>query len=195
MKLILEGNINKTYVQTLCMMFFHGEKFPLNDNDEQNFINVKQTQDEDKLSVFCTLCYDQKIAQGSAIVYRSSTESFERSSKTAGGKAIYQAGNKITGKEIPWGILTGIRPSKVANEYLKNLNRGEAKRILLDKYLLSSSKVDLCLEVAENEYSIVNQYSNRTCSIYISIPYLSRQKESATPKISYLSRQKRTCDP
>lgn len=171
MKLILEGNINKTYVQTLCMMFFHGEKFPLNDNDEQNFINVKQTEDEDKLSVFCTLCYDQKIAQGSAIVYRSSTESFERSSKTAVGKAIYQAGNKITGKEIPWGILTGIRPSKVANEYLKNLNRGEAKRILLDKYLLSSSKADLCLEVAENEYSIVNQYSNRTCSIYISIPF------------------------
>lgn len=171
MKLILEGNINKTYVQTLCMMFFHGEKFPLNKENEKNYIKVMQTEDDEKLSVLCTLCYNEKIVQGSAIAYRTSAESYERTSKTAVGKAVYQAGREITGKDVPWGILTGIRPSKVAYEYLKHQSIDDAKNVLLDKYLLSSTKADLCLDVAKNEYSIINQYSDKTCSIYISIPF------------------------
>ncbi|MBQ7760667.1 MAG: coproporphyrinogen dehydrogenase HemZ [Clostridia bacterium] len=171
MKLILKGKINKTYVQTLCIMFFHGEKFPLNDDNEDNYIEVKQTEDDNGISAFCTLFYNGKMAHGRGYAYYNPDEAIERTSKTAVGKAVYQAGAQVTGKEIPWGILTGIRPSKVAYEVLKLHNKEEANDVLIDRYLLSPTKAELCLDVAQNEYSIVNQYSDKACSVYISIPF------------------------
>jgi hypothetical protein len=123
MKILLKGNINKTYVQTLCMMFFHGEKFPLDDEVEENYIEVEQAEKKNGIFCTCKLCYNGKVEYGNAFVSYNIIETMERTSKSAVGKAVYQAGELITGKKIPWGILTGIRPSKVANEILRQESR------------------------------------------------------------------------
>ena len=171
MRLILNGKINRTYVQTLCMMFFHGEKFPENEENPNGTLSVA-TQDADE-GIYCTceLTYKGKSAVSDAFEPFNSYDKYERTSKTAVGRAVYSVGKQITGKDVDWGILTGIRPSKVAYELYLNYGYDRAAYMLSDKYLLSKSKAKLSLDVALNEHSILDKYQNNTCSLYISIPF------------------------
>ena len=58
MKLILSGKINRTYVQTLCMMFWHGEKFPENETDSSKklIVSTEDTAEGIKCECELTIC-------------------------------------------------------------------------------------------------------------------------------------------
>ena len=116
MRLILEGKINKTYLQSLCMMFFHGEKFPEIEVNPRGTVFVRTTEQNGGILAECEFIYLDKAAKASAFCENEDGDTSERTSKCAVGKAVYQAGKELTGKDIPWGILTGIRPSKIGAE-------------------------------------------------------------------------------
>ena len=171
MKLILDEKINKIYVQSLCMMFFRGEKFPQNEENTRGTLEVKINEKENGVEAICKLLYDGKRTVRTEFVQLDEVSSYERILKTAVGRAVYFAGKDLTQKDIPWGILTGIRPSKVGAELLSKHSYDESVSILIDKYLLSQEKAFLTLEVAKNELSVLGKYGNDTCSLYISIPF------------------------
>ena len=171
MRIELNGKINGTYVQTLCAMFFHGEKFPKDSSNEEKYIIVSTNETENGIECTCELFANGKKENGFGFCAFSSDEPYERTSKTAVGKAVYEAGVRITGKSIPWGILTGIRPSKVANELILTHGEEKALEILKNRYLLSDSKAALAVQVAKNEYSVLSHSTDNTCSVYISIPF------------------------
>lgn len=171
MKIILDGKINKIYVQSLCMMFFRGEKFPQEEENPRGTIIVKLFEKQDGIEAICKLSYDGTETEKSSFVEFDDVSTRERIAKTAIGRAVYFAGKDITKRDIPWGILTGVRPSKVAAELLSSYSYDEALSILVDRYLLSSDKARLALEVAKNESSILKKYGENTCSLYISIPF------------------------
>lgn len=78
---------------------------------------------------------------------------------------------KLSNKEIPWGILIGIRPTKLYHELkLKNLTDTEIKSMLINKYYLHKEKAELLIEVAKNEIPFLT-YKNRSISVYIGIPF------------------------
>ena len=171
MKLILDGKINKTYVQTLCMAFFHGEKFPKDEKDASTVLYVKTEDREGGIYCEAELCTSSGKECAASFAAFSDKKSYERVSKTAVGKAVYEAASKLTGKSLPWGILTGIRPSKVAADLIKDEGKGCASEILKNEYLLSDKKIRLVTDVAENEKKIISLATDKTCSIYISIPF------------------------
>ena len=171
MRLILEGKINKTYVQSLCMMFFHGEKFPENEENPRGTVFVKATEQDGGILAECEFSYLGNTVKTSAFCQNEEGDSLERTSKCAVGKAVYLAGKELTGKEIPWGILTGIRPSKIGAELLLKHSYQKAYQILINKYLLSPKKAELVLSVAENETKILSSFDDNTCSLYVSIPF------------------------
>ncbi len=171
MKLILNGKINRTYVQTLCMMFFHGEKFPENEIDSTKTLTVTTIDTDNGIKCICELCVFGKSVSTASFVELKEGEKYERTSKTAVGKAVFEAGVKMTGYTAPWGILTGIRPSKVAYELICNNTEKEAKEILKNRYLLNDNKADLAISVAKNEGKILKLSKDNTCSIYVSIPF------------------------
>lgn len=188
MRLILDGKISKTYVQTLCMMFFHGEKFPENEENPKGTISVTAVDTELGIDAKCTFTYGEKSASSSDFAPFEEGDSYERTSKCAVGRAVYKAGYELTGKDIPWGILTGIRPSKVGAELLKLHGREKAKSILEKKYLLSPQKAGLTLEVAKYETEIIEKYGKNTCSLYISIPFCPTRCEYCS-FISYATKK------
>lgn len=171
MKLILNGRINRTYVQTLCMMFLHGEKFPEIEADPTKILTVTTIDTKDGIKCECELTVDNKTVKETSFIPFSPEEKYERTSKSAVGIAVYNAGVKLTGRTIPWGILTGIRPSKVAYELLVKNTEEDAKSILQKRYLLSENKAELAIRVAKNEGEILKMSDNSTCSLYISIPF------------------------
>lgn len=73
--------------------------------------------------------------------------------------------------EIPWGILVGIRPTKIAHEYFsEGYDENQIKYKLTSKYSISQEKADLVLEVAKREAKFIIKPENRV-SIYIDIPF------------------------
>ncbi len=172
MKLNLNGKINKIYVQSLCMMFYHGIKFPEN---EENLDGLELTVNvsEHKNAVHCTafLKSGDKTVNKYADCSFTEEESEDRTYKIAIGQAVYMACAELTGRSSGYGILTGIRPSKVVAEMLKSHTEKETRDILISRYLMSYDKAELCIEVAKNETAILRKTDDTKCSIYISIPF------------------------
>ncbi|MDO6354301.1 coproporphyrinogen dehydrogenase HemZ [Caloramator sp. CAR-1] len=76
-----------------------------------------------------------------------------------------------TGVKMPWGILVGIRPTKIVHDAFKRgLNEESIREILKEKYLVSKEKIDLLLEVAKNEAPFLDQPKN-SVALYIGIPF------------------------
>lgn len=77
----------------------------------------------------------------------------------------------ITNDIYPWGILIGIRPSKIALKLLKEGNtEEEVIEIFKEKYLAHEDKARLCIDVAKAEERIVNKDKNNI-SIYIGMAF------------------------
>lgn len=88
-------------------------------------------------------------------------------------RILYEGLSAITGLTLPWGTLTGIRPTKL---FMEKLGQGdpiaEIKNSMKKEYYCSEEKIDLSLEIARKELGILNtiDYING-CSIYIGIPF------------------------
>ena len=172
MKLNLSGKINKIYVQSLCMMFYHGVKFPENEENTDG-LELTVNVSERKNAVQCTAFLksgDKEVSKEAKCEF-TEEESADRTYKIAIGQAVYMACACITGRSSGYGILTGIRPSKVVAALLESHTEKETRDILLNRYLLSCDKTDLCIEVAKNETAILKRTDDGKCSIYISIPF------------------------
>jgi coproporphyrinogen dehydrogenase HemZ len=78
---------------------------------------------------------------------------------------------QLTGMDIPWGILIGIRPTKIVHEAIKT---GQDLKSIRDKltidFQVSEEKADLTLEVANNEAEFL-KCSEKDIGIYIGIPF------------------------
>ncbi|MBQ5425875.1 MAG: coproporphyrinogen dehydrogenase HemZ [Pseudobutyrivibrio sp.] len=87
--------------------------------------------------------------------------------------AIYESLNKRTGKTLPWGTLTGIRPTKIS---LGMIEQGSSDEEVADymrhTYLTSDEKIALSLEVSHKEHELLSKidYDNGY-SVYIGIPF------------------------
>lgn len=88
-------------------------------------------------------------------------------------RRLYGILAKETGKILPWGTLTGIRPTKQALERL--VQKEEKERIenyFKTEYLCSDEKAKLCLQVAVNEQKLLHGIEDKdSYSIYIGIPF------------------------
>ena len=67
-----------------------------------------------------------------------------------------------------WGVLTGVRPGKLANKILFTGN--DPEKLLIEKYLLSGSNAKLISDIAKKQNSILSK-SFKDIAIYIGVPY------------------------
>ena len=87
--------------------------------------------------------------------------------------AIYESLSKRTGKELPWGTLTGIRPTKISLGMIEDGADDEAiASYMKDTYRTSDAKIDLSLQVSHKEHELLSKidYDNGY-SVYIGIPF------------------------
>ena len=174
MRLNIEGNINRYYVQTLCMIFFPGEKFPAEEEITETtpILDLKLTCDEEKAVA------EVKARRGNHEVSAvkeypyGSQHTEERTRKLAVGGAVITALGELVRYKPTWGMLVGVRPSKVAMEMLNSgMSKTRAKRTLISDFMVTPKKAGLAVDVARKEKEIVGEPQLRDCSIYISIPF------------------------
>ena len=85
---------------------------------------------------------------------------------------LYDELRKNTGITPDWGILTGVRPVKLAGELTATQGSAEkAGRILSDEYYLSPEKARLLLDICELQSKILKPSSQSAVGLYIGIPF------------------------
>lgn len=86
---------------------------------------------------------------------------------------LYQVLTDITGEKLPWGTLTGIRPTKIPMKLLEEgKSKAEIRSYMKDTYFASDEKIELSIDIAERELEILKKidYENGY-SLYIGIPF------------------------
>ena len=172
MKVIINGDISSFYVETLCLLFYPGSKF--SDKESDGYTVAVNVADESS-GVRASVLIDNSDTTYSGEYYLEPGRTLSRplmAKKIAVGKAFLEAGKKALGIVPPWGILTGVRPSKLALwELEKGKSVDETVRMFVDEYAVSDEKAKLACKIASCEKSVLKQSLYGKSSVYISIPF------------------------
>lgn len=165
MNYILEGHSFEYEVQSITQIFFPNEKF----------IKVKEvtTTGLTVVSVvnknLCTSSiFEDGVCKSEEKIAIDGTSEIKYLIK----KSTFIALKKITNQKTPWGMLTGIRPSKIIHElWSKGFSNTEVSQYMIEVNEVSKEKTDLCIQVAEVEKNIIKDCTDDIISIYIGIPF------------------------
>lgn len=176
MILKVNGNINRYYVQTLCMVFFPGATFGANEEPgigvPEASIDVFRDKNGESVSAYVSLKLNDKLSEATETVSLKEEIKIATHEAIAVGRAIFAAGKELLGHIPPWGILTGVRPAKVAAGLIRSGNGIlKSKKILRDEYFLNPQKAALAVSVASSEFKVTKKLPKNTCSVYVSIPF------------------------
>ena len=93
--------------------------------------------------------------------------------------AIYQALSNHTKKQLPWGCLTGIRPTKLCYDLIKKgVKKYSLVNHLKNYYGVDEEKANLCLDIIENQKPL--EQNDCLVDFYVNIPF-------CTTRCSYCS--------
>ena len=155
-------------IRELMMAFYPGETFAHEKQDDVTFY-VEGTYGEDGTFTLEVIdngeVFDEKTF---TIDYANRLEA-----KTSIKRELYYMFSKQTGKVLPWGTLTGIRPTKIALTRLyEGWKEEDIKAFMRDTYLTSEEKIDLSVEIAEREKELLSEIDyEHGYSLYVGIPF------------------------
>ena len=88
-------------------------------------------------------------------------------------RLVYKVLCAYTGRTLPWGTLTGIRPTKIAMSLMDEGYDEAGMRAYFDReYKISEDKYKLCTLVAKNERQILKNVDyKKGYSLYVGIPF------------------------
>ena len=102
---------------------------------------------------------------------------YKRYQKRAIKHALFEALSELTAVKFPWGVLTGVRPTKLVYEMLENgLSLSKIKNELVANFSVSLPKAELLTKVVANQKGM--SFSPNSADLYINIPF-------CTSKCSY----------
>lgn len=93
--------------------------------------------------------------------------------KNALKQKLYEMMRGICGRELPWGTLTGIRPTKIPMKLLEEgKSDAEIAAFMKENYLATDEKIALSIGIAKREKELLSKidYENGY-SLYIGIPF------------------------
>ncbi|MBR5808909.1 MAG: radical SAM protein, partial [Clostridia bacterium] len=146
------------------------------DRTEDGTIITDFCHENDLIKVKTEICFDGKMY---ASIYTFPFKNSESDPKIikkiyscACTKSFIRAAKKIRNIELPWGVMSGIRPAKSVRQFREQgKSEGEIREILASVYEVSDKKIDLAMKVTENEKIILERIKENSVSIYIGIPF------------------------
>ena len=152
-------------VRVMIGAFYPGEKIVIEDNEQctmKVMVHVEGAHIKGKVTTDSDIAFDVHSRSDVAGIVRNHLK-----------RELYNIFSKLTGKELPWGTLTGIRPIKIP---VSLIEQGYDDEYILkhfkEEYLVNDNKAGLGLSVAKNEHKLLKglDYKNGY-SLYIGIPF------------------------
>ena len=162
--LLLEDMTFEQDIRELLMAFYPEEKYIYTDEDV--FLSLLLSKDNTD--------YHIKIkSEDNVLEFSSPLRDTKFDTKNDLKRNIYINLLKLGNKELPWGTLTGIRPTKIVMEMLENdMSLEDIKKHLKEVYLVSDKRIKLCTDTAKNEFNILKKIDYKNgYSLYIGIPF------------------------
>lgn len=162
--LLLEDMTFEQDIRELLMAFYPEEKYIYTNEDVflSLFLSKKSIE------------YNIKIkSEDNVLEFSSPLRETKFDTKNDLKRNIYMNLLKLGNKELPWGTLTGIRPTKIVMEMLENdMSLEDIKKHLKEVYLVSDKRIKLCTDTAKNEFNILKKIDYKNgYSLYIGIPF------------------------
>mgnify|MGYP000000782614 FL=1 len=189
--ILLNDNGYEQDIRELLMAFYPGETFVHEEQDDQEHVRfyaegeVNQERQVFSLSLrfpgASRFYVPEDLEPEGRKEWEAASESTEISvdyedrfeTKNRIKRRLYVLLMGETGKQLPWGTLTGIRPTKIA---MTKLAEGalpeEIFRYMKETYFTSDEKIRLSIEIAQRERQLLSaiDYKNGY-SLYIGIPF------------------------
>ncbi len=168
--MILDDQSFEQDIRELLMAFYPGESFvrgEMPEGEQSLLIRGRTGEASFELTV-------QDIEKGivkSSVTEADFSDRFETKNRIK--RMLYKMLRQITGIELPWGTLTGIRPTKIAmTKLLEGWEEEKVRGYMKDTYFTSDQKIDLSLEIAKREMDLLSSidYENGY-SLYVGIPF------------------------
>lgn len=188
--ILLNDDAYEQDIRELMMAFFPGETFVHEYQDGLN-LAVKGTLSDDRrtfalhvisfgepqffafseLKLEPEMREERRAIEGEQPIEVDYDNRFETKNKIK--RRLYLLLMERTGKQLPWGTLTGIRPTKIA---LTKLEQGEAeneiRREMKETYYTGNEKINLSIEIAQKERELLSGIDYRDgYSLYVGIPF------------------------
>lgn len=95
----------------------------------------------------------------------------KRQRKRAVKNGLYLLLKEITGAELPWGSLTGIRPTRLLYEGMEQgLDRDAAMQRVIEEFDVSPDRAKLLAEISDMQVGLLHPGENEF-DLYIGIPF------------------------
>ena len=164
MILIIDSHPFRYEMEALCRMFLHGRELKITEEAEippkEDYIYT--ALEGDKITVKAKI--DGKYAEAKRTAENEHARNMEL--------AVFGVLTEILSIRQKWGVLTGIRPVKLAMQlHDMGLSEEEIRKKLKEERLVSDEKLDLLLTTMEHELEIRASSRPNSVSLYISIPF------------------------
>ena len=164
MILIIDSHPFRYEMEALCRMFLHGRELKITEEAEippkEDYIYTALEGDE--ITVKAKI--DGKYAEAKRTAENDHARNMEL--------AVFGVLTEILSIRPKWGVLTGIRPVKLAMQlHDMGLSEEEIRKKLKEERLVSDEKLDLLLTTMEHELEIRAPSRPNSVSLYISIPF------------------------
>lgn len=164
MILIIDSHPFRYEMEALCRMFLHGRELKITEEAEippkEDYIYTALEGDE--ITVKAKI--DGKYAEAKHTAENEHARNMEL--------AVFGVLTEILSIRPKWGVLTGIRPVKLAMQlHDMGLSEEEIRKKLEEERLVSDEKLDLLLTTMEHELEIRASSRPNSVSLYISIPF------------------------
>lgn len=160
--ILLEDNGFEQDIRELLMAFYPGEKF-VHQKTEGTEFDVKGTPGAG--------VYRLEL-DGDAVEFPV-PEGDRLETKNRIKRNLYRLLEKRTGRSLPWGTLTGIRPTKIPMTKLEEgWSREKIADFMKETYFAGDDKIALSVEIAERERELLSRISYENgYSLYVGIPF------------------------
>ncbi|MCR5736824.1 MAG: coproporphyrinogen dehydrogenase HemZ [Eubacterium sp.] len=160
-------------VQSLVQAFYPGQDFQVNKEDASASKTIQVFFRDNEITAEISAKGLEFLKAQKKISVDCQDEAQRRIVKNELKKVLYELFVKDTGKELPWGNLTGIRPAKIPALMMEEGKTEEEIRLFMkEEYLISEEKLNLAMQVANKERQLLQNMDYKNgYSLYVGIPF------------------------
>ncbi|MBQ9233513.1 MAG: coproporphyrinogen dehydrogenase HemZ, partial [Lachnospiraceae bacterium] len=172
-------------LRAMLMAFFPGEKIVDYEKHIKRASDNQHDEDDDKVRFLLSASFKENNTTELSVDLVNDKSAGEKEYLVKGDYkdrkifrndlklAVYRLLCDFTGRKLPWGDLTGVRPTKIA---MKKIREGRSREEVADYYKTTydtgDSKANLSFDVADKELKLIKDIDlkNSYC-LYVGIPF------------------------
>ena len=172
MFLICKNHEYKFEMENILRIFFPMEKIAEAEElpaDADGVFFTQLEEQENGTRLFAKVILPAHETQAQRFVPTDADDSWNREWMLA--SALCECLTTLTGYRPPWGLLTGVRPSKLMRSFIEEHGKEKAVDIFERFLEVSPEKTALALQVAEAEDQAIALSKEHSVSQYASVPF------------------------